>query len=106
MSKRKDIKKSKNQKINDKNQLLDTIDEEIKREKNLDFKLLVTVYLTILVALLVILPKIYIKNEIYYTSREISKLSSEYSVLKEENRFLRQKVEYIKFKNQVLDTVF
>ncbi len=106
MSKHKSVKKLKNSKVNDKNQLLDTIDEEIKREKNLDFKLLVTVYLTILLGLLVILPKIYIKNEIYYTSREISKLSSEYSVLKEENRFLRQKVEYIKFKNQVLDTVF
>ncbi len=91
---------------NDKNQLLDTIDEEINKEKNLDFKLLIMVYLCILVGLLVILPKIYIKNEIYYVSREISKLSSEYSVLKEENRFLKQKVEYIKFKNQVLDTVF
>jgi len=106
MSKHKSVKKIKKSKINDKNQLLDQIDEEIKREKNLDFRLLITVFLTILVGLLVILPKIYIKNEIYYTSREINKLSSEYSVLLEENRFLRQKVEYIKFKNQVLDTVF
>jgi len=106
MNKRKGVKKAKKSKTNDKNQLLDQIDEEIKREKNLDFKLLITVFLTILVGLLVILPKIYIKNEIYYTSREINKLSSEYSVLLEENRFLGQKVEYIKFKNQVLDTVF
>jgi len=106
MSKHKSVKKVKKSKTNDKNQLLDQIDEEIKREKNLDFRLLITVFLTILVGLSVILPKIYIKNEIYYTSREINKLSSEYSVLLEENRFLRQKVEYIKFKNQVLDTVF
>ncbi len=89
-----------------KKQLLDKIDEEINAEKNLDFRLLVTVYLSIIVGLLIILPKIYIKNEIYYISRQISKISSEYSVLKEENRFLKQKVEYIKFKNQVLDTVF
>ncbi|MFK5881162.1 MAG: hypothetical protein QM482_03020 [Sulfurospirillum sp.] len=93
-------------KTSDKNQLLDKIDESINEEKNLDFKLLAIVYLSIVVGLLIILPKIYIKNEIYYTSRQISKISSEYSVLKEENRFLKQKVEYIKFKNQVLDTVF
>lgn len=106
MKNRKNSKKTVKNKTNDKNQLLDKLDEEIKREKNLDFKLLAMVFLTILVGLSVILPKIYIKNEIYYTSREISKLSSEYSVLQEENRFLKQKVEYIKFKNQVLDTVF
>ena len=93
-------------KSNDKNQLLDKIDEEINTEKNLDFRLLMMVYLSIIVGLLVILPKIYIKNEIYYISRDISQVSSQYSVLKEENRFLKQKVEYIKFKNQVLDTVF
>jgi len=87
-------------------QLLHEIDDTIYEEKNLDFKLLLIVYLSIFVGLLVILPNIYIKNEIYYTSRDISKLSSEYSVLQEENRFLKQKVEYIKFKNQVLDTVF
>ncbi|MDX1809086.1 MAG: hypothetical protein R3331_06070 [Sulfurospirillaceae bacterium] len=87
-------------------QLLNEIDNELVEEKNLDFKLLLTVYLSIFVGLLVILPNIYIKNEIYYISRNISKLSSEYSVLQEENRFLKQKVENIKFKNQVLDTVF
>ncbi len=93
-------------KASDKKQLLDKIDETIDEEKNLDFKLLAIVYLSMIVGLLIILPKIYIKNEIYYTSRQISKISSEYSVLKEENRFLKQKVESIKFKNQVLDTVF
>ena len=93
-------------KTSDKKQLLDKIDETINEEKNLDFKLLAIVYLSMIVGLLIILPKIYIKNEIYYTSRQISKISSEYSVLKEENKFLKQKVESMKFKNQVLDTVF
>ncbi len=105
MSNKKDKKKIV-KKVSDKNQLLDKIDEEINTGKDLDFKLLVMVYLSIIIGLLIILPKIYIKNEIYYTSRQISKISSEYSVLKEENRFLKQKVEYTKFKNQVLDTVF
>jgi len=99
-------KRTISKKNSDKTQLLNKIDEEINREKNLDFRLLIVVYLSIIVGLLVILPKIYIKNEIYYTSREMSKISSQYSILKEENRFLKQKVEYIKFKNQVLDTVF
>ncbi len=92
--------------MNGKNDLLHEIDSENRKERGLDFKLLVMVYLSILIGLLVILPKIYIKNQIYYVSRDISKIASEYSVLKEENRFLKQKVEYIKFKNQVLDTVF
>jgi cell division protein FtsL len=99
-------KKALHVKKSDKTQLLDKIDEELSAGKNLDFRFLVIVYLCMVVGLLLILPKIYIKNEIYYTSRQISKISSEYSILKEENRFLKQKVEYIKFKNQVLDTVF
>ncbi len=91
--------------MSDKQELLEGYDKEQKRGKNLDFKILILVYLSIFVGLLIILPKIYIKNEIYYLSRDISKLSNEYSVLKEENRVLRQKVEYIRFKNQILDSV-
>ena len=58
------------------------------------------------VAFLLILPKIYIKNQIYYMSRDISKLYGEYSILKEENRVLKQNLENIRFKNQILDTIY
>ena len=87
---------------NDKQELLEQYDEE----KNLDFKFLLLIYLSLAVAFSIILPKIYIKNQIYYISRDIHKLYSENSILKEENTYLKQKLESIRFKNQVLDSVF
>jgi cell division protein FtsL len=89
-------------KSNDKQELL----EQYDKEKNLDFKFLLLVYLSLAVAFSIILPKIYIKNQIYYISRDIHKLYSENSILKEENTYLKQKLESIRFKNQVLDSVF
>ncbi len=87
--------------------LLDEVESHRKRHvDNLSVKLLLGVLLALFTALLVILPDIYLKNEIYYESRDIAKLYNEYSVLKEENRALKQKLEKIKFKNQVLDTIF
>ena len=93
-------------KVNDKADLLDEYDNEQKKEKNLDFKFLLLIYLSLAVGFSIILPKIYIKNQIYYISRDINKLYSNYSILKEENRYLKQKLESIRFKNQVLDSVF
>ena len=87
---------------NDKQELL----EQYDKEENLDFKFLLLVYLSLTIALCIILPKIYIKNQIYYISRDIHKLYSENSILKEENTYLKQKLESIRFKNQVLDSVF
>jgi len=87
---------------NDKQELL----EQYDKEKNLDFKFLLLIYLSLAVAFSIILPKIYIKNQIYYISRDIHKLYSEDSILKEENTYLKQKLESIRFKNQVLDSVF
>ena len=87
--------------------LVDEVDKTLKRHvDNLSVKLLFGVLLALFTALLVILPDIYLKNEIYYESRDIAKLYNEYSVLKAENRALKQKLEKIKFKNQVLDTIF
>jgi hypothetical protein len=51
-------------------------------------------------------PKIYLTEQIYYKSREIEKLKVEYETLKEENKRIRASVESIKFKNQILDTLF
>ena len=92
--------------MDDKNELLEQYDAEQKVEKNLDFRFLLLVYMAMFVAFLVILPKIYIKNQIYYMSRDISKLYGEYSILKEENRVLKQNLENIRFKNQILDTIY
>ena len=89
-----------------KNDLLEQYDAEQKIEKNLDFRFLLLVYMVMFVAFLVILPKIYIKNQIYYMSRDINKHYGEYSILKEENRVLKQNLENIRFKNQILDTIY
>ena len=103
MATKKQIKKSKKAKYT----LLDEVEKHrAKQVDDLSFKLLLGVLLALFTALLVVLPDIYLKNEIYYESRDIAKLYNEYSVLKEENRALKQKLEYIKFKNQVLDTIF
>ena len=91
--------------MDDKNKLLDEYDAQQKIEHNLDFRFLVLVYMIITVAFLLILPKIYIKNKIYYMSRDIHKLYSEYSILNEENRVLKQNLENIRFKNQIIDTM-
>lgn len=74
--------------------------------KNLNFKFLVIVLLTMLIVFMLAFPKIYIRNHIYYTSKDINKLIDEYETLKEENRLLKQKLEYMRYKNQVLDTMF
>lgn len=92
--------------MNDKGELLEEYDNEQKREKNLDFKFLMLVYISMTIAFLIVLPKIYIKNQVYYISRDINQLYSEYSILNEENKYLKQKLESIRFKNQVLDSVF
>ncbi|ASC93854.1 hypothetical protein FA592_01495 [Sulfurospirillum diekertiae] len=92
--------------MNDKSELLEQYDAEQKVEKNLDFRFLLLVYMVMFVAFLIILPKIYIKNQIYYMSRDINKLYGEYSILKEENRVLKQNLENIRFKNQILDTIY
>ena len=92
--------------MSDKGELLEEYDNEQKREKNLDFKFLMIVYISMTIAFLIVLPKIYIKNQVYYISRDINQLYSEYSILNEENKYLKQKLESIRFKNQVLDSVF
>jgi len=91
----------------DRYSLIDEVEKSIKRHvNNLSFRLLLGVMLILFIVLILVLPKIYLKNEIYYNSRDISKLYNEYSILKEENKVLKQKLEYLRFKNQVLDTIF
>ncbi|MDD3506198.1 MAG: hypothetical protein PHX65_06615, partial [Sulfurimonas sp.] len=75
-------------------------------QKGVDLNHLLYVLLTIALVCIVIFPKIYIQQQIYYKSRDISKLKSEYDTLKEENRLIKGSVESIRFKNQILDTLF
>ncbi|QOY55549.1 hypothetical protein HUE87_04790 [Candidatus Sulfurimonas marisnigri] len=86
--------------------LLDEVDLVLNPKKMLDTRYLVYVVLSILFVGVVLFPKIYIQQQIYFKSRDISKLKGEYDTLKEENRLISSSVESIRFKNQIFDTIF
>jgi len=92
--------------MNEKNRLLDSIDDLYREYENLDFKVLLLVIVAFLVGFLLFVPKIYLKNEIYYISRDVGKLYGQYQTLKEENRDFKEKIEVMNFRNQVIDVEY
>ena len=66
--------------------------------------LFIAIGITFLV-MIATLPKIFIANEIYYTSRDIGTLRDKLGVLNEENRELKSKLEQIRYQNQVIDNL-
>ncbi|SFV75666.1 hypothetical protein MNB_SM-3-1101 [hydrothermal vent metagenome] len=90
----------------EKEELLDSVDTILNPEKKLDFNYFAFIFLLVIFVALLAFPKIYIQQEIYFTSREIAKLKSEHDILKEEHKTISRKIEAIKFKNQVVDTMF
>ncbi len=48
---------------------------------------------------LLFMPKIYIRNNIYYTSRNLIQLQAQLDSLNEENKHIKKQLEDIKFKN-------
>ena len=89
--------------MSDKTELLEEYDNLIKVKQKLDFNYFLYMLLVITFIAMFAFPKIYINQQIYYT---IAKLQVEYETLQEENKLIRSSVESIKFKNQVLDTMF
>lgn len=92
--------------MNDKLELLDEVESVLNPKKKLDVNHLIYVLLSMILVIAIVFPKIYIQQQIYFTSRDISKLKSEYDTLKEENRVISSSVESIRYKNQILDTLF
>jgi cell division protein FtsB len=92
--------------VNTKDLLLDEVNKVLAPLKKLDISYLIYTLLTLVFVLIILFPKIYITQQIYFKSREISKLKSEYDTLKEENKVIGASVEEIKYKNQVIDTIF
>ncbi|PLY15593.1 hypothetical protein CVO_05855 [Sulfurimonas sp. CVO] len=92
--------------MSEKTELLDEIDLVINPKKKVDANYLLYVLLSIVFVCVILFPKIYIQQQIYFISRDISKLKSEYDTLKEENRLIKGSVESIRYKNQILDTLF
>ena len=92
--------------MSDKSELLDEVRYVLNPEKKLDFEYFAYVFLMVSFLLMLAFPKIYISQQIYFKSRDISKLQGEHDILKEENKLIHASVEKIKFKNQILDTLF
>ena len=92
--------------LSDKYEILAEIDEVIGEKKELSFNYLFTVLLGITLVLLIAFPKIFLQSSIYYKSRSISALEREYKSLKEEKKIIKTEVEQMRFKNQILDTLF
>ena len=92
--------------MNDKAQILEQTGSEIVTRKGMGVRFLLSMMLVFGIAWMLLFPKIYLENSIYYKSRDIATLQREYETLKEENRVIRRQVEEMRFKNQVLDTLF
>ena len=63
------------------------------------------VFTVMFVSLVIFIPKIYLRNNIYYVSKDINKLYTQQISLKEENKFLKQQHEDALFKNQIMDSL-
>lgn len=92
--------------MNEKDLILNEVKELQSEENKMGWRFLFMTLLILAIAWLLLFPKIYLQSQVYYKSRDIAVLTGEYNVLKEENRILKTKVESIRFKNQVLDTMF
>jgi len=92
--------------VSEKTELLEEVGSVLSPKKTLDFTYFMYIILTISFVGMFLFPKIYIQQQIYFKSRDISKLKVEYDTLKEENKIINASVESIKFKNQILDTLF
>ena len=68
-------------------------------------KALLIVLSVMVISLVIFIPKIYLRNNIYYVSKDINKLYTQQISLKEENKFLKQQHEDALFKNQIMDSL-
>lgn len=72
--------------------------QEVKAQQGISLPLLICVFVVLLIVLILFAPKIYLTNNIYYTSRSIQKLKAQESLLKEERRRLELELEKQRFK--------
>lgn len=67
--------------------------------KEIPFKLVLITLCLMALALVLFIPKIYVRNNIYYASRNIIKLQAQIDSLREENKHIKKQLEDIKFRN-------
>ena len=78
---------------------LDTQEKEDEPTKEIPFKMVCITFGVMFFVLLLFIPKIYIRNNIYYTSRNIVQLQTQLDSLNEENKQIKKQLEDIKFRN-------
>ena len=80
----------------EKEEILENILDE---DANISFRFVMICLCVMFLVFLLFLPKIYIRNNIYYASRNIIQLQAQLDSLNEENKFIKKQLENIKFKN-------
>ncbi len=91
--------------LNARDELLNDYDDEQNRQKDLSLKTLFITYIFVFLALLVLLPKVYISNQIYYNSKEINKMYHKYTTLKEEQAHLKRELEKLRYQTLIIDDI-
>jgi cell division protein FtsL len=92
--------------MSEKHEILDAVGAVVTPDRTMGIRFFALFLLVVTIALALLFPKIYLQSQIYYKSRDIAHLQQEHNALQEENRIIRSKVEEIRFKNQILDTLF
>ncbi|MDD6056425.1 MAG: hypothetical protein SOW25_05605 [Helicobacter sp.] len=72
---------------------------EVQKGGEIPLKFVLISFLCMIIALALFVPKIYIRNNIYYLSRDIIALRAQLDSLGEENKYIKKQLEDIKFKN-------
>lgn len=75
-------------------------------ENGVTMRLLTVTIISMAIVLILSVLKIYLSNEIYNESRNINTLESEVAALREENSILNMKVEKLRYKGEIIDTIF
>jgi len=90
---------------NARDELLNDFDIEQNRPKDISFKTLLLVFLCVFLGLLILLPKVYISNQIYYNSKDINKMYHKYTALKEERAYLKRELERLRYQTLSIEGV-
>jgi len=70
-------------------------------ESKISITIIRNIVIVSIFVLVLLIPKIYIANYIYFDSIKINNLLNEYYSLKAENSILKSKIEKLKFKNRL-----
>lgn len=89
--------------LQEKEELLENFENTVSADMNISFRYFGYVLAIFFAVLVLVTPKIFIQNNIYYESKKFNQYYAQYLSLKEENIALRQQLEDMKFKNQILD---